>query len=108
MRICDICQRSLELGREYNYTDEQVATVIANGFSPIKCGMKIYQGGRAVSFSEIASALGVNPKQVDDLYRQKYGGAIPGGWVLCPHCHRKVRGFLRKGFLGWLLRFLSW
>ena len=102
MKVCDICQRELEEGNYYLYSDDDWRSVVRSGFSIFRDDIRL-QDGKRPSFAEVANDLGTSPAEVEAKWRDRIlnGKGIPGGMALCPECDAKVRPFRKKWWQFW-------
>jgi hypothetical protein len=95
MKICDICQKKLEDGNYYEYTDDEWVEVVRNGFSIFREDLRL--SGGMHSFAQMASQLGTNPAEVEAVWRDMViNRRLSGGMALCPDCEAKVRPFRKR------------
>jgi hypothetical protein len=96
MKICDICQRELEEGNYYEYSDDEWRAVVRNGFSIFREDIRLKDGIQP-SFAQVASALGVSPAEAEAKWRERVlNGRGLGGMALCPDCDAKAAPFRKR------------
>lgn len=102
MKICDICQKELEEGNYYEYSDDEWRAVVRNGFSIFREDIRL-EDGTQPSFAQVASALGTSPAEVEARWRNMVLNrrGVPGGMALCPNCDAKARPFRKRWWEFW-------